>query len=430
MRPPSLLYALLLALGSTSLGLADTAKIVVKRRTDATEEDLRKQLLKMPDVGLSQTTAAVLYKNVEEHVKNKAEIRPDAGGLFYSQAISKQGFSALPWLRGEDATKSREESQAMHVLSVQLRESMMKATPSGDVRPDAAKVKGSLTAAEWKKPIAIPTLVQLLQAENTPLRELLVELLTDIDGKEASTALAQRALFDLSPAIREKAVQALGKRPTAQYQAMLMEGLRYPWAPVADHASEAIAALDFAVYIPELINLLKEPDPKIVLKGEKKTPHLRGVIRVNHMSNCMLCHAPSYSKDELVRGRIPSPGEDPPPLYYRERSGSFVRASITYLRQDFSVMQIVPDPGKWPGHQRYDYIAWMRPATKAELSNPQLANWTPRTDVDDGGTKSELKTPGGKYPQQDALLFALRQLTKSDAGSTYEQWSKLLKGAK
>jgi len=424
------LFSISLFFINASFTIADQPKLAVKRRTDSTEEALRKELLKLPDIGLSQTTAAILYKNVDEYFKKNSEIRPDAGGQFFSQGIGKQGFSSLPWIRGEDATRSREDAQALQVLSDQLRESMMKATPSGDVRPDATKVRASLTSSDWKKPQAIPTLVQLLQAENAPLRQLLVDLLAEIEGNEASRALAHRALFELTPEIREKAVQALSKRPTKQFQAVLVDGLRYPWAPVADHAAEAIAALQFADYLPELVGLLKEPDPRLVLKGEKKTPHLRGVARINHMSNCMICHAPSYSKTELVRGRIPSPGEDPPPLYYRERSGSFIRASITYLRQDFSVMQPVPNPGKWPGHQRYDYVAWVRPATQAELNNPRSANWTPRTDQNPAGTKAELKTPSGKYAQQDALLFALRQLTKQDAGTTYEQWSKWLQDTK
>ena len=45
--------------------------------------------------------------------------------------------------------------------------------------------------------------MQLLQAENTPVRKLLVEMLGKIKGKEASQALAIRAMTDLAPEVRD-----------------------------------------------------------------------------------------------------------------------------------------------------------------------------------------------------------------------------------
>ena len=53
--------------------------------------------------------------------------------------------------------------------------------------------------------------------------------------------------------------------------------------------------------------------------------------------------------------------------YYESTGGSFVRADVTYLRQDFSVPQPVPRPGQWPANQRYDYMVRKRFLTGEEL---------------------------------------------------------------
>jgi hypothetical protein len=125
----------------------------------------------------------------------------------------------------------------------------------------------------------------------------------------------------------------------------------------------------------------------------------------------MLCHAPSSSKDDLVRGRVPVPGENPPPLYYAEQRGLFVRADITYLRQEFSVVQPVPVPGTWPGNQRFDYLVRTRPLTRLErarLEQPPKEKPAPARDE-----------------QREAVLFALRELTGKDLGVTAEDWRPL-----
>src|SRR5260370_3624978 len=199
----------------------------------------------------------------------------------------------------------------------------------------------------------------------------------------------------------------------------MVYGLQYPWPPAADHAAEAVGALQLQALVPELVNLLNEPNPSFPVKSEKDY-FVRELVRINHLCNCVLCHAPSNSKDnnlvrgrapsnlkdDLVRGRVPEPGETPPPLYYAERTGTFVRADITYLRQDFSVVQPVPYPGKWPAQQRYDYILRVRQVTKPEMKVfQQLAK--------------EKKLPK-TYQQREAVLAALRQVTKADLGSDHD----------
>ena len=238
-------------------------------------------------------------------------------------------------------------------------------------------------------------------------------MLSDIEGKAASVALAQRAVFDVSSEVRETAVSVLARRPAEEYQKTLVDGLRYPWPAAADHAAEALAALKNKEATPYLITMLKEPDPRLPIK-ENKTYYIRELVRMSHMSNCMVCHAPSLSKEDLVRGRVPVPGEDPPPLYYAHRTGTFVRADTTFLKQDFSLMQPVANAGKWPGNQRFDYLVRARPLNPAEIRSFQALEKSGKITAD--------------YPQKEAVLFALRAMTGRDEGSSYEGWAPLLKG--
>src|SRR5262249_45832177 len=90
---------------------------------------------------------------------------------------------------------------------------------------------------------SVPALIQMLQPEEDPTRSTLVTVLARNPRRDSTIALGKLALFDPPPEIREMAVQALDRRPREQYRKVLLDGLRYPWAPVADHAAEALVAL-------------------------------------------------------------------------------------------------------------------------------------------------------------------------------------------
>jgi len=110
---------------------------------------------------------------------------------------------------------------------------------------------------------------------------------------------------------------------------------------------------------------------------------------------------------------VPVPGQDPPPLYYAERTGMFIRADITYVRQEFSVVQPVANSGKWPGNQRFDYVLRTRKATREEIKQyTQLVK--------------DRKLPTASTPYTEAALFTLRQLTRMDAGTTYDDWAPVV----
>jgi hypothetical protein len=263
----------------------------------------------------------------------------------------------------------------------------------------------------WRDDVRTRGLVQILQTEPESVRVKLAKTLSETKTKSAATALAQRAVFDLSLDVRDAAVKALKDRPCEDYRPVLLEALRYPWPPVADRAAEALVALGDRDTAMQLVDLLDKPDPRAPFLAKDSKWKVPELVRVNHLGNCLLCHAPADADKDQVLGLIPK--RDMTLIEsYCGGSGDFVRADVTYLRQDFSLLQPVPDPGKWPRLQRFDYLIRNR-----ELSDDEVA------------CLPDVPGPAGKpasYPQRDAVLWALRQLTGEDAGDNSEDWYYLL----
>src|SRR5262249_17690022 len=192
-----------------------------------------------------------------------------------------------------------------------------------------------------------------------------------------------------------------GRRPE-ECGAVLLAGLRYPWAPVASHAAETLAFVGDKGVVPELEKMLREPDPArpfTVRQGEKATTVVREMVRINHLSNCLLCHPPSSDRSGRGLGAGPTPGKSlPPPGYLGRGQGAdpppLIPADTPFLRQDFSVMQPVPDPGQWPAYQRFDYVVRTRPATPDEVRRA-----------------SETSPSAARNEAREAVLFALREIT-------------------
>src|SRR5262249_42339003 len=80
----------------------------------------------------------------------------------------------------------------------------------------------------------------------------------------------------------------------------------------------------------------------------------------------------------------------------------FVRADVTYLRQDFSVLQSVENESKWPKQQRYDYVVRVRPPTLDEQAEFEIRQKTAEPSA-----------------QQRAVRYALHEL---QSGSSAERW--------
>jgi hypothetical protein len=327
---------------------------------------------------------------------------------------SRPDLAGLPIQTGEVCHLNKDEAENLHAQSRKLRECLARATTPDDprIRRDALRDQLARSQAEWTKPEAIPVILQMLQSENKEARLEMIDLLARIDGKRATRALAVRAMVDFSPEVRAAAVQRLldTKRPLEDYRDLLIAGLRYPWIVVQQHAAEAIAALQDKELTGDLAVMLDEPQPSLpfrVKQGKQEVEVLREVVRVNHLKNCLLCHPPSSNEQDLVRGAVPTPNR---PLgsvaEYYSGTAQFVRADVTYLRQDFSVPQPEPQPYKsWPAHQRYDYVVRVR-----------------RTLPQERKAAKQLDKTLGKAKLREPIHFALRKLTGEDRGLEGTAW--------
>ena len=265
-----------------------------------------------------------------------------------------------------------------------------------------------------KRNKSVSGLVQMLQADNPMIRYELLKNLDKINTGPSIEALAKRAIHDLSPEVRGAAIEFLEDHPRKTSRKVFLDAFNYPWSPVAQHSAEALVRLKDTDAIPELVELIDRPDPSLPFKNKNGQMEIREVVAVNHMKNCMLCHAPSTHASDSLRGLMPSPGKPLPRQYYQSMSGGFVRADVTYLTQDFSVTQPVPDSGPWPEMQRFDYLVRQRPLTGAERTE-----WK---------TNGKRKLARHRNLHRGAVLFALRELTgKFPENDDVETWREIAK---
>jgi hypothetical protein len=421
---------------------AARAALVIKRRNELSEEDLRKQLLWAQEVGVNPKDVPCL---VSDFRKNQYQ---DPGDEYlrleptYILAHNPE-LKTLPFRRGLATRIDQNASKELQSLGQELHLLIDERAARNGGKENNATLLAEFMKLEtrkdkkptWLRPEAVPTLQQILGHEDTPVRLMLVDLLAQIDGRASSVALVQHAVFDLSSEVRDAAIKALDRRPREQYRSALVAALRYPWAPAADHAAEALVALRDRDAAPLLVRMLSEPDPSdpVVKKDSYKKEHLwkREVVRMKHMDNCVVCHPPANSGSESTLGIVPgfvlvegqcgkavvsnSPltaSASQPSDYQNLKGGGaplLIRGDITYLRQDFSIQQPVrltlTNP---PVNLRFDYIVRTR-----KLTDSQTREW-----------KAQAKRPD-TYEQREAVLFALRELTGQDAGPTTEAWQKL-----
>jgi hypothetical protein len=277
-------------------------------------------------------------------------------------------------------------------------------------------------------PAHAAALMQILATDDRAMRRGLVEHLGRIQHAEATAALARLAIFSFDSEVRKPAIAALKDRPKEDISATLLAGLRYPWPAVVHNAGEAIVQLGRKDLVPQLVGLLDEPDPRApaeaTVDGQKRLV-VREVVRINHHRNCQLCHPPGNTPDvalsafgaseHVVIAGVPSPYEP-----FRSLSTSYgfdlpdivVRADVTYLRQDFSLLQPVKDAAPWPEQQRFDFLVRTRTA-------PAEAVVEYRTWLQEQG-------PDHLAPHQQAALVALRALTGRDAAPTAQAWRAVL----
>jgi hypothetical protein len=101
------------------------------------------------------------------------------------------------------------------------------------------------------------------------------------------------------------------------------------------------------------------------------------LVRVIHLRNCLLCHAPAErgkTPVETLVAEVPVPTMPLPDTgsgYGQSKSDLLVRIDVTYLRHDFSTMQVVTDwsAETWSSSQRFDYLVRKRVLTPVEAAD-------------------------------------------------------------
>ena len=381
-----------------------------KRLDHRSEQELREQLLKVRELDI-KADAPEQHANLDGELRavqafRKAGVNPtpkaaedpsDTLTKFHQEACEALGLSDPAGGR----RLGREDAKNLVDWSARLRRAGLVSMPDlkgGMVTPNWKTVSREQLQGREKLDTAtgLAAFAQMLPTEDARGRQLLIALLKENDTAAATVVLARQAIFDPAPENRRLALAALTARPAAQYRAVFLEALRHPWLPAAQHAAESLAALQDDAAVPALKVMLAEPDPAApVVTPEAKTPQIRELVRINHLRNCLLCHAASVQRTDPLRAPVPTPGTALTPAYYAERSidGAAVRADVTYVRQEFSVLLPVADAKPWPEHQRFDFVIRRREATKDELAALD---------------KAAPAQPS--WPQREAILFALGEL--------------------
>jgi hypothetical protein len=382
---------------------------------------LLERLTLAPEVDLraNEETVSKLQAAVNKAKKASGAAAPPVEPL-PGLLAQRPDLSGLPFRMGADCRAPAKALRTMGAVSAELRRAVAK--PDQREAPSLSQFQGYRRAQAlvdhvkrnraWHTDDGASTVAQILQPEIVFARREAVKWLSDINGPRAGAALANLAVFDLSAEVREDAVSALGKRPRAEYRDALLRGLRYPWPPAADHAAEALVELRDVSAVPALTALLDQPDPAAPTRKDGKWV-VSEMVRVNHMRNCYLCHAPALDVKDPIPGLVPTPGQELPVVYYQRGRGPFVRADVTYLRQDFSLMQRVEKPNKWPAWQRFDFLVRTRELPAKEAAALDKGPLHPRWMI---------------YPQREAVLFALRELTGEDLGKSSADWDRFLLG--
>jgi hypothetical protein len=277
---------------------------------------------------------------------------------------------------------------------------------------------------EQRELIALTRIAALSQIlmPMTQMHPGFAKYLSTVSHVEATRALARLAIFSADEDSRKAAIEALKVRRERDYTEILIHGLRYPWPAVARRAAEAIAKLDRNDLLPQLIDVLEQPDPRAPVMQEikgKNSPVVSELVRVNHHRSCLLCHAPGNTgkvSADAVTAEVPVPGQPlTPPSggYNTSQPDILVRVDVTYLRQDFSALLAVADANPWPEMQRFDFLVRTR-----MVSDEEAAEYREKLKPREAGEFS---------PYQRAALAALRELTRRDTEPTPEAWRRLLK---
>jgi hypothetical protein len=355
----------------------------------------------------ARAAAAALHLNGKEEdgfLEALRRTRPDLAGLPFAMgnACRTMGERAVAFKEAADKVRSQKEA------------ALLSEAPS----PGSAEEKRE---RYWQAHTAVAA--QVLPGENVEGQLTRIRTLAEIPRPEATRALARVAVFATDQAVRACAIEALSVRREHDATAVLVEGLRYPWPAVARNSAQAIVKLERQDLAPHLLALLDAPDPRSPRSEEvagRKVTVAPELVRINHLRNCLLCHAPA-ERDKVPEGtlvaEVPIPTEELPDLsngYGSSASNLLVRIDVTYLRQDFSALQVVSEKSAWPAMQRFDFVVRKRVLTPAEAADLRA--------------RLKKSAPGGLSPYRRVAAEALLRLTGRYFEAQAEPWRRLLRG--
>jgi hypothetical protein len=382
----------------------------------ATDDELLASLAAAPEVFLedksvkSPAAAKVLLQDLANEIQAKNK---EIDGYIRHLKDKRDDLGGLPFLLGKACQIDSAAAAALAAQSRLVRESLADVEGGGrrsSRQPGNTPARGTYfwgvysgkqyylggaprrtmiepSDVERAAATSTPALRQILAAEESDVRVLLVDHIRISPARPATQALAQLALFDPDGAVRDAALMALQSRPGNHYEDVLLAGMRHPWLPIAQRAAKALIVLQRDDLGSRLVELLDQPDPSaptVRQVGNTKVHEVQELVRINHHRNCLLCHppidvkaaaqGPRTASRTFPIGAVPIPGESLPPstsrVYYErfEPNTILVRADVTYLRQDFSLLLPVANPGKWPEKQRFDFVVRSRQITAEQAA--------------------------------------------------------------
>jgi hypothetical protein len=353
---------------------------------------------------LAWTVAAALHLNQKEedgYLKAMLRTRPDLEGL--------------PFLMGQRCRTGRDDMERFK----RLAEDVHRGKPGGWLDSLHAEAENGASLREVAR-VHMAAVRQIKGPSGGGADMELARYLAGVPLAEATDELARLAVFSTDEVVRKAALRSLSVRREADSTKALAQALRYPWPQVARNAVEAIVKLKRKGMVSQLVDVLEAPDPRAP-REEKGEVVASELVRVNHLRSCLLCHAPATlekrgEQTSPIVAEVPVPSQRLPDTsegYGRSSSNLLVRVDVTYLRQDFSVMQEVADAAPWPDQQRFDFLVRRRVLNKAEAEGLRR--------------RLEAEKRDGLSPYQHAAYWALRDLTKRDLPPKAEAWREALK---
>jgi hypothetical protein len=360
--------------------------------------------------------------------KINAENRHETDRFMHLLVEHRPDLAGLPFVLGKACRLEKLRSRAFASTVNMVQDSLRKMKTSGSLDDFWA----NFTDDQWRftNPVApdwiagsTASFMQILAPESPQMRQRLVKYLAGIEHPETTRALARLAVFSAETEVRTAAHAALKNRPAKDCTDVLVEGVRYPWPAVTQHALESVIKLKRTDLVPKLVELLDGPDPRepvVKEESKKKSTVVRELVRVNHHRNCLLCHAPGNQPNvtnsrDIVSGAVPLPNQplpEPSDGYRGSSPDLFVRVDVTYLRQDFSLYQRVENADPWPMMQRFDYLIRNRVLTDAEVKAH--------------AARVEQREPGYLSRYHQAIHAALRDLTGHNPAPNAQAWRESL----